>query len=159
MSEIQSTEEWRDVPGFPGYQVSNLGRARSSRQGGRCRPNVGYPWRILKPYTLPNGYQTFKFSVGKLRFTRYVHRLVLEAFVGPCPPGMECRHFPERDKTNNRLENLSWSTHGDNLGDMIAHGTRRRGSQMPAAKLTEEEAAEVLQAVSQGDTVLAQAKK
>lgn len=56
-----------------------------------------------------------------------VHRLVLEAFVGPCPPGMECRHFPDRDPTNNRLDNLSWATRKQNMEDKASHGTNRKG--------------------------------
>ena len=43
--------------------------------------------------------------------TKYVlvHRLVLEAFVGPCPDGMQTLHA-DNDPTNNCLSNLSWGT-------------------------------------------------
>lgn len=43
----------------------------------------------------------------------YVHRLVLETFVGPCPEGMECDHV-NRDRSDNRLQNLRWVTSVDN---------------------------------------------
>ena len=43
-----------------------------------------------------------------------VHRLVLEAFVGQCPEGFECNH-KNRDRSDNRLENLEWVTHIENL--------------------------------------------
>ena len=46
-----------------------------------------------------------------------VHRIVLLAFVGPCPRDMETRHFPDRDKTNNSLANLQWGTKEQNNGD------------------------------------------
>lgn len=50
-------------------------------------------------------------------------RSVLETFVGPCPEGMECCHFPERDRSNNRLDNLRWDTHHENVLDAVRHGT------------------------------------
>jgi transcriptional regulator len=56
-----------------------------------------------------------------------VHRLVLFAFVGPCPKGMQTRHFPDDDKANNRLENLSWATPKVNNADKLVHGTSNRG--------------------------------
>lgn len=42
-----------------------------------------------------------------------VHRLVLEAFVGPCPEGFECDHS-DRDRHNNALTNLRWCSPTDN---------------------------------------------
>lgn len=56
-------------------------------------------------------------SQDNVRHHCYVHRLVLETFVGPCPEGMEARHYPDMDPSNNRLENLSCSTHRKNLAD------------------------------------------
>lgn len=59
-----------------------------------------------------------------VQVTAKVHRLVLEAFVGPCPTGMETRHR-NGDPADNRLGNLSWSTHAENMGDLVEHGTAR----------------------------------
>jgi hypothetical protein len=54
---------------------------------------------------------------------------------------MECRHFPDRDPSNNRLENLSWGTHKQNEADKQHHGTRTvlRGEKNGRAKLTEDD--------------------
>jgi hypothetical protein len=52
---------------------------------------------------------------------RFVHQLVLEAFVGPCPPGMECLHAND-DATDNRLVNLRWGTHTENVQDCLRNG-------------------------------------
>jgi len=52
-----------------------------------------------------------------------VHHAVLEAFVGERPPGAIGRHFPDREVSNNRLANLSWSTQSQNMLDRRAHGT------------------------------------
>ncbi|MDE2095631.1 MAG: HNH endonuclease [Patescibacteria group bacterium] len=64
-----------------------------------------------------------------------VHRLVLEAFIGPCPPGMECRHL-NGNRSDNRLENLCWGTRIENVEDKRKHGTILRGEMNPNAKLT-----------------------
>ncbi|QOV97160.1 HNH endonuclease [Rhodococcus pyridinivorans] len=53
---------------------------------------------------------------------RKVHRLVLEAFTGPCPDGMVGCHN-DGDTTNNRLDNLRWDTPGANNRDKRTHGT------------------------------------
>jgi len=58
-----------------------------------------------------------------------VHRLVLEAFVGPCPDGMEACHL-DSDKTNNRVSNLRWDTHLENMRDLKVN---------PSSKLTADE--------------------
>ena len=53
--------------------------------------------------------------------SRWVHHLVLEAFVGPCPPGLQCRHLNDVG-TDNRLENLVWGTSSENAVDMVNNG-------------------------------------
>jgi len=45
-----------------------------------------------------------------------VHRLVLEAFIGPCPKGLQCCHG-HSGSANNRLLNLSWGTQEKNNGE------------------------------------------
>lgn len=55
-----------------------------------------------------------------------VHRLVLEAFCGPCPEGMEGCHG-DGCRSNNHLTNLRWATHADNGKDMILHGRNLNG--------------------------------
>jgi len=51
-----------------------------------------------------------------------VHTLVLEAFVGPCPPGEEALHADDNPANNRWPENLSWGTRSKNLADRIANG-------------------------------------
>ncbi len=42
-----------------------------------------------------------------------VHRLVLEAFIGPCPKSHEANHL-NGIKSDNRIENLEWVTRSEN---------------------------------------------
>ncbi len=107
---------WKDIDAAPGYQVSDLGQIKSLR-----RYKDG---RLLKPGPAgTNGeYQMVVLMVNEQRKNYLVHRLVLQAFVGPCPEGMESRHI-DGDSSNNCLTNLEWSTHMDNMQDKVAHGT------------------------------------
>jgi hypothetical protein len=75
-------------------------------------------------------------------FNSYVHRLILEAFVGPRPEGMEACHN-DGDKTNNHWNNLRWDTHKNNLADRKLHGTDSAGSKHGQSKLTEPEVLQI----------------
>lgn len=102
-------EEWRDIDGHEGlYQVSNTGKVKSLRSG-----------KILKTDSGEWGHQ--RVNLGRRERGLRVHRLVLEAFVGPCPPGMECCHN-NGDPSDNRVENLRWDTKKANVADRRKHG-------------------------------------
>lgn len=70
------------------------------------------------------------------RLTRYVHRLVLEAFIGPCPDGQQALHG-DRDTANNRLTNLRWGTPAENAADKYRHGTIPSGVAHPRAAMSD----------------------
>lgn len=67
-----------------------------------------------------------RFSVG---------RLVLEAFVGPCPAGLQCCHAND-DPWDNRLENLRWDTPKANAKDRARNGKDVIGEDHAHAVLT-----------------------
>lgn len=123
-----SGEEWRPVPGFDGYEVSNLGRVRSWK-----------PWRkvpaprILRPVVKRHkgGYAQYGLMDpnGRLRFF-WGHRLVLETFVGPRPSGLQTRHL-DGDPLNNSLSNLAYGTAQENAQDKVTH--RRARERLSAA--------------------------
>lgn len=117
----QSTEMWKPVVGYEGiYEVSDLGNVR----GVDRIDAAGRRWkgRPLSPKMHSGGYFCVNLSKNAQRSMKFVHRLVLEAFVGPCLEGRESLHGPT-GQTDNRLVNLRWGTHGENLSDRIAHGT------------------------------------
>jgi hypothetical protein len=118
-------EQWRTVPGFPGYEVSDHGRVRSwktNSKRGRLRDDAQL--RTLRSNR--KRYRTINLQRDGETYSRLVHRLVLEAFVGACPEGMECRHL-DGTRTNNVLSNLEWATHQTNIDDTERHQTRSRG--------------------------------
>jgi hypothetical protein len=120
------TEIWKDVVGFEGsYQVSNLGRVRSLDHRVRLvchgvETTRLSPGRILKPGRVRSGHVSVAIGKGN---SRLVHQLVLEAFVGPRPKGMESLHL-NHNPEDNRLANLQYGTRGENMRMDYEVGTR-----------------------------------
>ena len=122
-------EEWRDVVGFEGiYQVSNFGRIRSVKTG-----------KIKEQTVQDNDNRPYLglWKNNKQKICR-PHKLVMEAFVGIRPQGMECCHN-DGNPQNNHLTNLRWDTAKSNQADRVRHGTTNRGEQCGTAKLTLEQ--------------------
>lgn len=132
-------EQWRAVPGYPGYEASSLGRIRSYRRVGTNRTLSETP-RILVPAVNRCGYLRLTVCREDKYRCRFVHTLVLEAFVGPCPAGMEACHSPDPTPSNCALSNLRWATKSDNARDKRTHGTATVGSRNAFAKLSEGDA-------------------
>jgi hypothetical protein len=150
MADANCTVVYKDIPGFPGYRVGDDGsvwscwakKGRGRAPGGKGL-GVGYvisdQWRRMRTYPNSKGYWWVRLCrKGVPVANRRVHHLVLLAFVGPCPEGMEACHFPDRDPSNNRLGNLRWDTHRANCDDRAAHGTAPRGERNGNAKFTAE---------------------
>lgn len=143
MSEIDSIEQWRDIPGYPGYKVSSLGQVMSFRAiGCRARNENVANGRLMKPRVNRCGH----FRVGLCRdgvpHDMFVHVAVLLAFVGPCPDGMESCH--ENDiKSDNSLDNLSWGTQKKNRADADRNGRSKIGEGHANAKITETDVREI----------------
>jgi hypothetical protein len=115
-------EEWRDIPGFPGYQASDLGRIRSldrrvpQRTKGGVTMNRLWTGRILAQAIDGAGYWSVGEKLGR------VHILVMLTFVGPPPDGQEVCH-DDGDRQNARLDNLRYGTRAANVADTVRHGT------------------------------------
>ena len=106
-------EIWKDIPKYIGlYQVSNYGKIKNYKTGKLRKPSRASRYGHLHIVLFKN----------KIKKYFLVHRLVLEAFVCPCPKGMECRHL-DGNPYNNRLDNLIWGTHKENVQDSIKHKT------------------------------------
>lgn len=108
-----TAEQWRLIPGFPGYEVSSLGRVWSHR---RDQVMVGSP--------NTDGYLSVPLRRNGRTHTKPIHRLVGEAFLGPLPSGLMTRHL-DGDQTNNYVGNLRYGTNAENQRDSVLHGTCR----------------------------------
>lgn len=128
--------EYRLVVGFSDYAVGSDGSVWSSK---RCRQ-----WRRMRlvvdrlhPYPVVSLYG----DGVKKQFP--VHTIVLTAFCGPRPHGMECCHGPNHDPEDNRLSNLRWDTRKANSDDKVTAGRQAKGEAMPWAMLTEQRVVEI----------------
>lgn len=114
-------EQWLPVVGFESlYEVSDLGRVRSLDRVdtlGRLRRG-----RIMTGTIDGEGYRSYGLTPKDpdgmtLRTKMWLgHALVLTAFVGPRPAGMEACHANDVPD-DNRLQNLRWDTPEANRAD------------------------------------------
>lgn len=139
--KLDGTECWLPVVGYAGrYEVSNLGRVRSIertlRKTSETRGSYDYvvPPRIMR-LSPRSGYPSTTLYRDGVKIRLSVHRLVVEAFVGPIPNGM-CVCHVDGDRTNNRATNLRIDTHAANSADMIGHGRSLVGQRNHLSKLT-----------------------
>ena len=119
-----TNEVWLPVQKYPEYEVSNLGRIRKKNKWhGRNKRIPEY--RYCKGSATAGGYR----YVRVCRNTNlYIAHAVLEAFVGPRPPGLECDHI-NRNTRDNCLVNLRWVTHSENMLNRKAFSVKWRVAQ------------------------------
>lgn len=142
-------ENWRLIPSYPDYEVSDLGGVR------RLRASQKNPagW-VLKSHLRPEGYpQVGLYTGGRLRNVP-VHQLVAEAFLGSPPIGQLTRH-KNGDYSNPRLDNLEYGTQQQNLEDAARHGRLLIGSNNKASKMTEAKVSEARRRYAVGESGLA----
>lgn len=144
-------EEWRDVDGFDGYEVSDHGRVRSNR---------GEEPVILACGEHTKGYRTVRLSLGGRGNAKnfLIHRLVLEAFVGPKPEKAQAGH-KDGNKGNNKLSNLEWRTTRAAHENQKERGTLLDGVKNHNTKLTEKQVKAIRKKLKNGATTVALAKE
>lgn len=96
-------EVWKDIDGYPNYQVSNMGNVKSLNY------NKTGVERILKITKDKNGYLSVHLcKEGKVKYY-LIHRLVASTFLDNPNNLPQVNHIDE-DKTNNSVENLEFCT-------------------------------------------------
>lgn len=142
-------ERWLPVVGWEGlYEVSNKGQVKSLPRRTASGVRGG---RILKP-GIVNMRQIVNLRDCGHGKTRLVHRLVLEAFAGPCPDGYESLHGPGGSLDNRWPENLRWGTPVENAADKLRDGTHQRGERHGNHKLTSEQVLEIRRRYANGES-------
>ncbi len=123
--------EWKEIPSLPGMFASDTGMI--GKQFGDDIVEIG-----SFAYNTGGKYRAISVNGN----VRQVHRLVLEAFVGPCPPGQQCRHLNDIP-SDNRLENLRWGTPKENGEDRVRNGGAVWGEDHHKAIHTEDDVIEM----------------
>jgi len=119
--------EWKPIPGWVGYEVSEFGDVRRAKTG-----------RAIKPWVNGKTRYTF-FSLYSRNVKKNIpaHRLVALAFLGlPPSPGYVVAHN-DGTRNNNHQSNLRWDTPKGNMADRVEHGTSNRGARNGMSKLNE----------------------
>lgn len=134
-------EVWKDIPEYEGlYEVSNMGRVRSL--GRYLNVKNGYKafrkGKMMTPVLNNAGRECLVLYKNKKPQLKQVPHLVLEAFEGPRPTGMECSH-KDGNKLNNIHNNLKWDTHLNNIRDKRKHNTQLEGESVKMSKLKEKD--------------------
>jgi hypothetical protein len=118
------------IPGYPRYLIDENGTVVSTRAG---------KWKVRKKYRDGRGYNTVSLGAGNVFL---VHRLVMLTWVGPSD--LQVNH-KNGIKDDNRLENLEYVTHKQNIQHAHKTGLANfRGENSPTAKLTDIQAAQLL---------------
>ena len=140
---------WKAVLGFEAmYEVSTRGEVRSLPR----LDSRGSQWRgkLIKSHPQkPYGYHSITLSRAGKGYKRWVHRLVLEAFKGVAPAGLQSCHR-DGDSANNYVRNLYWGTGVQNAADKRRHGTHLQGSQVIGSKFTEADIRRIMELHKEG---------
>lgn len=138
-------ENFLPIQKFESYYVSTFGRILGM--------TYAKPGTILKPYVCKkSGYHSVKIiKNGGVAVSQYLHTLVLTAFIGERPPGMQGAHG-DGNKSNNYMHNLRWATPVENAADKVRHGTALLGINHPNAKITADTASEIKRLLGHGLT-------
>lgn len=122
--------EYAIVPGWPTYAAGKDGSLWNFRYG---------RWRKLNGTVQRQGYLSVQLKDKPRSRRTFIHRIILQSFVGPCPDNMEACHY-NGIKDDNRLSNLRWDTKIGNREDGRRLGEIARGEQRFNSKITESDA-------------------
>lgn len=132
-------EIWRDVAGFEGYyMISNLGRIKSLTR--KITEKTGkvniLKSRIIRQCVNDQGYWRFTANKDGKRKGLLQHRLIATAFI-PNPENKPFINHKNGIRSDNRIENLEWCTHQENVDHSWRTGLNQNiGEGNSVSKLT-----------------------
>lgn len=140
-------EIWVNVTNYENYQVSNLGRVRSIKNKNNILEYI-----YLKPSNDGKGYSQVVLYANKKTKTYKVHRIVANMFIDNIENKATVNHI-NGIKSDNKVENLEWSTRSENTKHKYAIGLdNNRGEKHPGCKLTEKIVLEIRERYNNNET-------
>ena len=133
-------EIWKDIKEFNGkYSASNLGAVKNN-----------FTRKILKPMKNHNGYLVIHLWNGNKTSFR-IHRIIAEMFI-PNPENKKTVNHKNGVKTDNRAENLEWSTSSENIKHAFVIGLNEGncGEKHGGSKLKECDVLDIRKAFDHG---------
>ena len=149
-------EIWKKVKNYEGcYEVSNLGNVRSiTRKVERTSPAGGkglytYYGKMCNPYTTKDGYLRLNLSLNNKSLNYLIHRLVAINFIENKDNKEQVNHI-NGIKTDNRVENLEWVTHNENIKHSCETGLYKRSnnSGRPRKMVIDEQTGELFDSIN-----------
>jgi len=129
---MQMVEQWKQIPGWEAFEISDMGGVRRAGSGKR-----------LKTHINDKGYPTAHLRMDGREKQLPVHVAILLAFVGPKPTPEHQGAHGDGVRANSILSNLRWATPKENTADMKKHGTQTAGEAHHTAVFSASDLAQV----------------
>ena len=114
-------EIWKVIDGYPNYMVSNLGKVKSLDRYINCPLNGKrlIKGKELKKHLNKNGYYYVCLTKNGKSKHHTIHSIIAKHFI-PNPENKPCIDHINTDRTDNRVENLRWCTHKENMNNPLS---------------------------------------
>ena len=142
----------KQIKTYPNYSVTENGEVISTgRIAGRSGKGFSTKELTLTTMHNQNGYCMVNLYKDKKPKTRYVHRLVAEAYLEN-PANLPQVNHKDGNKDNNTVDNLEWCTSLHNNKHALSTGLREgmKGSTNSQAKLEEDQVRDIIKMMQQG---------
>ena len=102
-----------EIEGFPAYRISKEGIVT----------NIAYPnqYMEIKSRVDRGGYEALRLTDNGITHTKFVHRLIAQTFLVPIEGKQFVNHI-NGNKLDNRIENLEWVSHAENIEHAYKNG-------------------------------------
>ena len=131
---------WKDIPGWEGFYEANENGDIRSKERTSIYANGAkhcYKAKIKKPQLNPNGYLYVFLHRGKTHKMCKLSRLIATTFI-PNPNNLRDVNHKNYNRLDNRVSNLEWVSHKDNIRHRFIGGSRKTSNRKVVCKNTGE---------------------